>query len=48
MTHLPFVAAAYALGTAVPLFFTLQVFWRLRAAESRLNAIDPRRNRRNL
>ncbi len=45
MTHLPFVAAAYALGTGVPIAFTIAAFTRLRAATRRLNAIDPRRNR---
>ena len=45
MTHLPFVAASYALGTGIPIAFTIAAFARLRAATRRLNAIDPRRNR---
>jgi hypothetical protein len=45
VTHLPFVAAAYALGTALPIFLTIEALARLRTATRRLDAIDPRRNR---
>ncbi len=42
MTHLPFIAAAYALGTLVPALFGLSAWQRLRLARRRLAAIDPR------
>ena len=42
MSHLPFIAAAYALGIAVPLWFGLGAWTRLRAAARRLAAVDPR------
>lgn len=42
MTHLPYVAAAYALGIAVPAAFALTAWRRLEAARRRLAAIDPR------
>jgi hypothetical protein len=42
MTHLPFIAAAYALGVAVPLWFGLAAWTRLRAAIRRLAVVDPR------
>ncbi len=45
MTNLPFVAASYALGTILPIAFTVQALLRLRSARRRLTAIDPRRNR---
>jgi hypothetical protein len=45
LTHLPFVAAAYVLGTGLPVVFTIQTLLRVRAAGRRLDAIDPRRNR---
>ncbi len=45
MTHLPFVAASYALGTVVPLLLAIEALVRLRTARRRLDAIDPRRNR---
>jgi len=45
MTHLPFVAASYALGAGLPVLLTIQVLLRLRRASRRLDAIDPRRNR---
>ncbi len=46
MTHLPFVAACYALGLGVPLGFGLAAALRMRAATRRLAAIDPRASRR--
>ncbi|GAC1342760.1 MAG: hypothetical protein NVSMB18_17380 [Acetobacteraceae bacterium] len=42
MSHLPFVAAAYTLGVAVPLALVLSAWQRLRLARRRLAAIDPR------
>jgi cytochrome c biogenesis protein CcdA len=47
VTHLPFVAAAYTLGVAVPLAFALAATLRMRAANRRLGAIDPRAARRS-
>ena len=47
MTHLPFIAAAYALAIGVPLAFAVNAAWRMRAASRRLAAIDPRRQRAN-
>jgi hypothetical protein len=43
MTHLPFVAGAYALGVALPLVLTIDALLRMRNARRRLNSIDPRR-----
>jgi cytochrome c biogenesis protein CcdA len=45
MTHLPFIAASYALGVLVPLVFVTTAFTRMAAARRRLAAIDPRVNR---
>jgi len=42
MTHLPFVAAAYALGVGIPVSFAVSAWARLAAARRRLAAIDPR------
>jgi hypothetical protein len=42
MTHLPFVAGAYALGVVVPLIFGVAAFTRMLGARRRLAAIDPR------
>ena len=42
MTHLPFIATAYALGTLVPLLFAILTWQRLRLARRRLAALDPR------
>ncbi len=42
MTHLPFIAASYALGVLIPAGFALSAFLRLGAARRRLAAIDPR------
>ena len=46
MTHFAFVATAYALGLGVPLVFTVAAMTRLRSAQRRLAAIDPRQGRR--
>jgi hypothetical protein len=42
VTHLPYVAASYALGVLVPVGFALAAYLRLGAARRRLAAIDPR------
>jgi cytochrome oxidase assembly protein ShyY1 len=45
MTHLPYVLAVYALGILLPVAFGLDAWRRVRSAERRLDAIDPRRTR---
>jgi len=45
MTHLPYIVASYAIAAGVPLYFSVATFYRLRAAQRRLAAIDPRRER---
>ena len=45
MTHLPYILASYALGVLIPAGFGLAAFLRMRAAERRLDAIDPRRGK---
>ena len=42
MTHLPYIVAAYALGVLIPGTFAAAAFLRMRAAQRRLAAIDPR------
>ena len=42
MTHLGFVASAYVLGVAVPIFFAVSAARRLSVARRRLAVIDPR------
>ena len=42
MTHLPFIAASYALGILIPVGFALSAYLRLGAASRRLAVIDPR------
>jgi hypothetical protein len=42
MTHLPFVASAYALGALVPAAFAVAAFLRMRTAQRRLAALGPR------
>ncbi len=42
MTHLPFIAATYALGLAVPVVFAVGTWRRLAQARRRLAAVDPR------
>jgi hypothetical protein len=42
MTHLPFIAAAYALGILVPIAYGLAAWQRAAAARRKLTAIDPR------
>ena len=43
MTHLPYVAACYALGVLVPLGLGLEAALRSRAAARRLRAVDRHR-----
>ena len=45
MTHLPFIAGAYALAVLVPAGLAMSAWLRLRTATRRLAAIDPRRAR---
>jgi hypothetical protein len=45
MTHLPFIAASYALGVLVPLVFGIAAFTRMNGARRRLAAVDPRAHR---
>jgi hypothetical protein len=42
MTHLPYIVAAYALGVLLPGTFAVAAFVRMRTAQRRLAAIDPR------
>jgi len=42
MTHLPFIAATYALGLAVPVVFAAGAWRRIVQARRRLAAMDPR------
>jgi len=45
MTHLPFIAASYALAVLVLGWFGIGAWLRIAAARRRLAAIDPRRER---
>ena len=45
MTHLPFIAASYALAVLVLGGFGIGAWVRVGAARRRLAAIDPRRER---
>ena len=42
MTHLPYVAASFGLGLAVPLAFAAGAWQRLTHARRRLAQVDPR------
>jgi len=42
MTHLPYIAACFALGVGVPTMFALTAWRRLGRARRRLAAVDPR------
>ena len=42
MTHLPYIAACFGLGLAVPAIFAFGAWQRLNRARSRLAQIDPR------
>lgn len=44
MTHLAYVAAAYAIAVGMPLALSVAVLFRVRAARRQLEAIDTRRN----
>jgi hypothetical protein len=45
MTHLPYIVASYVLGVLIPGTFAMAAFLRMRTAQRRLAAIDPRVNR---
>jgi hypothetical protein len=45
VTHLPFIVAAYALGVLIPGSFAVAALLRMRTAQRRLAAIDPRTGR---
>jgi hypothetical protein len=45
VTHLPYIVAAYVIAIGVPLFFSIETFFRTRSAQRRLAAIDTRRER---
>jgi hypothetical protein len=45
VTHWPYIAAAYVIAVGVPLVLSVQVFFRVRSAQHRLRAIDPRADR---
>jgi hypothetical protein len=45
VTNVPYIAAAYLIAIGVPLFFSIQVFVRVRSARRGLAAIDTRRER---
>lgn len=45
MTHLPYVTASFALVLVVGAAFAVDAWLRMRRAEQRLEAIDPRRQR---
>jgi hypothetical protein len=45
MTHLPFIAASYGLAVLVLGWFSIATWVRVGAAQKRLAAIDPRRER---
>ena len=46
MTYLPYIAASYTLGIAIPIGYALSAFLRAGRARRRLAAIDPRQHRR--
>ena len=46
MTHLPYIAASYALGLLVPASYAVAAFLRMRTAKRRLAAIGTRRRAR--
>ncbi len=42
MTHIPFIAVAYALGILVPVGYAIAAYVRMGSARRKLTAIDPR------
>jgi hypothetical protein len=46
MTHLPFIAASYAIAIIVPAGYAVSAFARLRLAQRRLAALEARRRER--
>jgi len=45
VTHLPYIAASYAIAILVPAGFAVSAWQRLRQARLRLAALDHRRRR---
>jgi hypothetical protein len=45
MVHLPYIVAAYVVAIGLPLVFSIEARFRIRAARHRLDAIDTERNR---
>lgn len=45
MTHLPYIAASYALAIVLPAAFGIAAWLRMGTAKRKLAAIDPRANR---
>jgi HAMP domain-containing protein len=45
VTHLPYILGSYGLALAVGAAFVVEAWLRLRRAQRRLDAIDPRRRR---
>jgi hypothetical protein len=46
VTHLPYIAGAYALGLLIPGGLAIAAWTRMRSATRRLAAVDPRAARR--
>ena len=42
MTHLPYITAAYALGTLIPVTYAFAAWTRARTAARRLAAVETR------
>jgi hypothetical protein len=45
VTHLPYILGSYGLALALAAGFAVEAWLRLRRAQRRLEAIDPRRRR---
>jgi hypothetical protein len=43
MTHLPYIIPAFVIAVALPLFLGIESALRLRAAQKRLAALEPRK-----
>ncbi len=46
MTHLPYIAASYAIAVLVPAVYAVAAFTRLRLAKRRLAGLDTKRRER--
>ena len=46
MTHLPYIAASYALAILFPAGFGIAAWLRMATAKRKLAAVDPRQQRR--